>query len=253
MTQTITLSPNELRALLFRYFEATFAHGHDFYDAAKIVFWLEMHKLGGISMLMNASSCESRHVELAEPVVYAPDTQHVFDFAGVNSVCGALIVADYAVAMTKRRDFSCAEIHNCDALASLLPLLVECAERTVSAYAFWNDGSQIYFAICKPMQSKPDLYSMNNSRNDGLLPGSGFLVCASNEEMITNFANDVHGINIHGTEFTKVNSTAQLAAEYNESIRNGVTIPLSDYQKLCMVADKILVEASEASRLGAGD
>jgi len=54
MTDNITLSLNELRALLRRTYEALYHHGYDFGVMARSCLWLETHGLDGIGLILRS-------------------------------------------------------------------------------------------------------------------------------------------------------------------------------------------------------
>ena len=256
MAKFVTLSVNELRSLLFRYFEVVLSNDHDFYDAATLVLWLEAHGLDGVNTLLDAHSCETRNVELKSRTVGTSYAREEFDFENTNSICAGLMVADFSIASAmSSNDISYAQIHNCDALQILVALLARCAAQGLNAYAVWNEtvGEECYFASIEARHATPEIYTTDNIAKYELAPGRGFLVCASDGNTLREFANQEHEIALFVDKLQKLVSASQLTSAYEQSIQRGITFATSAHEKLSVVADKILVEASEMSRRGAGD
>lgn len=255
MTETITLSLNELRALLFRYFEAALTQKHDFYDAAKVVLWLEARGLGGIEMLLSTQSCSRRSGELASTTTDEPPARTIFDLKNANAICGGLAVADLTVALAKTAGVACAEIQNIKAPQILPALVADCGRQGVAAVAVScaRQSKNYACALLAPGAAEPDSLTLDDIDFISLREGAGLLICARSAEHLYEFTGAAFEACTQKQLLHLDKSASDLTAAYGASLRNGVTVRVCDYQKLCCVADTILVEASEASRRGAGD
>ena len=71
MTSSITLSHNELKALLSRTFEALYGHKRDYSDMADCVLWLECHGHDGVDQLVQAlPNLQTKNLHNPTPVSY---------------------------------------------------------------------------------------------------------------------------------------------------------------------------------------
>lgn len=257
MAKTITLSLNEMRALLFRYFEVTFSHTHDFYDAARLVLWLEARGLAGIEALLSMPPSPKG---MASPVPLTSRDRsnwRQFDLRDTNTICAGLAIADLCVSDVKISGVAGIYFRNNDFAPMPVPLIANCAVHGVwacAAYRMPEDGFT-HIALMKPGTANPDIFTVAGQFAPmDLSDGDAIVMCAETEEKFADLTNEIFGFGQASRKDWRRRKTAEdFACAYQEAVSQGVTIAVSDYQRLCLRADDLLVEASEASRRGAGD
>ncbi len=233
MTVYINLSHNELWALLTRTFEALYGHERDYYDMARTVLWLECHGHGGVEQLIDALPILEKE-NLSEPdLTELPSGRIALDGAGHSLLCIGRSVADLAMAYAEENGMAQVDITNVSDSKSLIGNLTYIASQDFSA-----------LALCKERHAKmtvgdkyPTLYA--NDGNDIVR-----LICSKTAEALKDSLKD-------RTAFS--DSVDDQEASYNAGLEQGLNVKSSHYDTLNIVANRVLVEATEASRRGAGE
>lgn len=225
MSSHLNLSVNELRALLTRSFEALYGHERDYYDMARTVLWLECRGHEGVAQLVERlPKLGMDHIKTLIVDTPAPGSILV-DGHGQSLFCigrsiADLTMAEAAIYGTAKTDIQ--NVENPDVLIGLLPFI---ASQGFNAQAFCC-GKQ---AIIAAGNSNPDIYETDNR-------GASLSINADREKM---------------TEIYMSAGTQK--SNYAKALDNGIQIERTHYDALTKVADRVLVEASEASRRGAGE
>ena len=260
MTSPIVLSHNELQALLNRYCEAAFAHHRDFYDAAKLVCWMEARGLGGIDLLLNAKSLKAgnvaiRRVDAGNPLV----SQYVCDLSESSGLCGLLSVVDLVIGEAKSDGHSQrvtrVDIENCDCLPLMLPMIASCHASDVFCEAVWIGLHEDSVMIASPsdMTPEPNVFAGQAPSQNPLKKGDAVLVGAPTRDLVVNYLDREPWLVSARKNLQPTFTGLDLSIRFRDCIDNGIPIDSGDYKRLCAFADRILVEASEASRKGAGE
>jgi len=228
----LNLSVNELWALLRRTFEALYGHERDYYDMARTVLWLECHGHDGVGQLIGALP-HLENTKLGEPNISETSSGHyVIDGKGHSLLCIGRSICDLAMAYASENETSRIDIINVTDSKSLIGILTYAASQGFSAIAMCKDN----LAVIAGDDRCPTLYK----NNEDMLS----LICSRMEETLSEYMGK--GLDIYVRADTQKDS-------YACSLEQGVQIKRSHYEALTIIANRVLVEASEASRRGAGE
>ena len=232
MASALNLSVNELWALLTRTFEALYGHERDYYDLARTVLWLECHGHDGISQLMEALPVLENTQLLEASLAETRPGHHVIDGKGHSLFCIGKSICDLAMAYASEAGTSHLEIMNVTDHKPLIGVLSYAASQGFFAISICKDER----AIIEGHAKHPTLYKNNT---DNLI-----LICSRTEEVLREYL----------TEGSEVLIEAKAQKDrYACSLEHGVQIQQSHYEALNIIANRVLVEASEFSRRGAGE
>ncbi len=245
MSETITLSINEFRALFSKAFEGLFSHDHDFYELANLVIWLECRQLHGVKTFLNA---EEKMLEGIKPVLSKnPKHEYCVDGSGLSLLAYNDLVCDLAIARAQLDKTGVVHVSNTSNPEVIIASVARCVRSGLAAAAWWPDKNQETVNIAR--QSKADESPL--LAKVVLPPGKTFqdvtLISAQNMNSIeTQFS---EWFEFQGDKVTEIGA---LADNFKRSLDHGIELAIDDYRQICRCAERILVEATEASRRGAG-
>ncbi len=232
MAKQLNLSVNELWALLRRTFEALYGHERDYYDMARTVLWLECHGHDGVEQLIGVLP-HLENAKLAEPnFSETASGYYLIDGKGHSLLCIGRSICDLAMASAAENKVSHVDIINVADSKPLIGILTYAASQGFSVIARCKDS----LAIIKGDAKHPILYK----NNDDMLS----LICSQAEETLSKYMGE--GLEVLVRADTQKET-------YASSLEHGVQIKPSHYEALTIIANRVLVEASEASRRGAGE
>ena len=250
MSNTITLSLNELSALVCRTLEATYGHGLDFQEAAKQIVWLESLGLDGIERLLENSPW---HCSGDLTAHYTNENGlHVFDMRDGNMLPALICAADILIAETKTMGGGRVEMRNCINGELLAATVAQCARRDLAAAVIWpgHEGRESFVAHnCEDHECVEYLTISDTGFRTPLHP----TVVAGKTQSSVSTAICDHLMIEDLSQLVVVKSGAQLRAAHQMSIDIGVTLGRDNYSELMAIADRVLVETNDVSRRGAGD
>lgn len=233
MSTHINISRNELRALLTRTFEALYGHERDYYDMAKTVLWLECHGHHGVEQLIAALPILEQD-NLTKPQLSKLSSNHiVIDGGGHSLICMSRSICDLVMADAAENGYSRADIINVADSKPLLGFLHYAAIQGFFAIAISRDQ----LAVIRANEAYPSVYENNGIDNLSL-------ICNQTEERLCDYVSQNSDILINA--ITQKDTFAT-------SLERGLNIKRSDYYALNMIANRVLVEATEKSRQGAGE
>lgn len=247
MSKDITLSINEFRALFRKAFEGLYAHEHDFNDLANLVIWLECRGLGGISKFLEA---ETGMLSGLKPAMKKNiDNSFAIDGRGLSLLAFNDLVGDLAIAGAKTNQIGIAHIENAKHQDVIVASVARCARYDLAAAAWWPDSEAGIANIAT--QSKegtaPMLTRINLPNSSGEQLDHITIICSSNmaaiEERYKEWFAKRGDHKIEASELTD---------SFSRHLDGGIKMQVDDYKQLCRCADRVLVEATEASRRGAG-
>ncbi len=249
MTDTITLSLNELRALLRRTYEALYRHGYDFGVMARSCLWLESHGLDGIGLILRSlddldTPCAQLELTEPQPGYYVIDGQGRCLIPFVNSA------TDLAIARAKQNGTGLIDIWNVFGRLNVFAALKKSARLDLWAAAIWYDAVDDKTCALWLDSGKmlPDYYVLP-ARIDGPWGLSGLrFVCADNPDPVTA---QIRAVLSDGA--VPYTAAADFAAAYERALDFGLTVLKPDYAKLNALADRLLVPSTDESRRGAGE
>ena len=233
MARQLNLSINELWSLLTRTFEALYGHERDYYDMARTALWLECHGHDGVKQLIEALPT-LEEIDLAKPSFIQKAPTHIVINGGGHSLfCIGRSIADLAMALASTHDIAQLEITNIKDSQPLIGVLSYIASHNFSAVIKGEDMQ----AIISPSAVCPIIYS-------GGHPDILSLICSKSE-------NSLNKELALGSKIIK-NKETQMEI-YSLRLDRGINIQRSHYERLTNIANRVLVEATEASRRGAGE
>lgn len=253
-TRAIKVSINELSALLKRTFEAVYSRHRDYEDTAKLVLWLETHCLHGIATLKIALP-ELEKTDSPKIALLTDDPERCIIDAGGRSLFDlANIATDITIA-----NCSAVGYCHCSIISSLqqnviLPCLARYGSQGFAAAAWWYDEADghLHFARIRPEQVLPDytIVTIDNKRKSNR-HNLELICCTDESRLIKKLAGHV-ALADKDSGRTEIPAT-ELAQRFETNLNDGISLADEDYQRLCNVADRVLVEATAKSRHGAGE
>jgi len=229
----INLSRNELKALLTRTFEALYGHGRDYHDMAHTALWLESRGHVGVALLADILPAIDADEMLAPNLKELSPAHILMDGGGHNLFCLARSICDLTIALAAQHGTARLDVTNTDNNHVLMGVLTQAAQQDFAAIAIY----QGYVAAIGPNETYPLIYQSENA--DSLS-----FICAKTPADLEDYMKDKGDI---------VTDAAVQEKSYKYSIESGIHIARSDYDALTHVANRVLVEATEASRKGAGE
>ncbi len=245
MADTLTISLNELRALLRKVFEGIYGHTRDWNALTDLVLWLEFYDLNGLEKLFSAEP----HLGQAHPRKYTSSKGE----AKIDADNGSLLelsdmIGDFLIADARRTGQAIIHIENTQHQAVIAACVARCAKAGFAAVAWWRgkkDRGSIAFQ--SPEESAPNLFKITLPEG---FEGYDYVTVILNSSM-----DEIKHAYPSWFSFLEAEQfpANEIARRYEEHLDKGFRITRSDYDRLCILADRVLVEASEASRKGAGE
>ena len=244
MSETVTLSLNELRALLRKSFEGIFAHNHDWNALTDLVLWLEFQDLGGLDTFFEAEPS----LREASPRVIQNDNEIVVDGNGASLLAFNTRACDLLLADVNLNGRGVLHVRNTKNSEVITASVSRCAKQGYAVVAWWLDREGYAFmALQNANEAAPSLYKVKVPKTFSSYPDITILV-----------GREVTDIENLYPEWINFRDKAQLSHNqivdrYEEYLNNGIRLTQADYKRLCHFADRVLVEATEKSRQGAGE
>ncbi|MGI9237523.1 MAG: DUF3726 domain-containing protein [Woeseiaceae bacterium] len=242
---------NELSSLLKRSFEGSGYCQGDYEDAAAAVVWLEAHGMKGLEAMVPTWS---RSTDAETGLEHIADTSgaKVLDAQDGNVVfCGRMLV-DLACARAATGGSGRIELRRCHGRMAILASLGMCATRGLHGIAHWSDKDNMHIASIHAGQPRPDYRRLQRRPQDRSRSGTLLVVCSRGRETIKAIAEELAGSGKENVETTEV-SSSDMQVRYDTAVRHGLRVDPALIRTLTAAADSVLVEASERSRLGAGE
>jgi len=233
MADEINLSRNELWALLVKVFEALFGHRRDYYDMARTVLWLECHGHKGVKQLVKSLPV-LENGSLPEPTLAEiSDTHLVMDGGGRSLLDIGPSLSDLAIACASENGIVRIDIFNIRSAAALIVALPFIARQRFNGVAVGLN------TVCVTVLGTncPTIF---NRPSEGQLS----LICTCDGIDVSEYVEDERSV---------LKSVEMQTEFFSASLENGINILTSEFEALKDVAANILVEATEASRRGAGE
>ena len=233
MADEINLSRNELWALLVKVFEALFGHRRDYYDMARAVLWLECHDHKGVKQLVKSLPV-SENGRLPEPILAEiSDTHLVIDGGGRSLLDLGPSLSDLAIACASENRIARIDIFNVRSLAALMVTLPFIARQGFNGIAMGPDT----VSMISPNHDCPTVFSQSSK-------GQLSLICTRDGIDVSEYVEDERSV---------LKTVEMQTKFFSASLENGINVLTSEFEALKDVAANILVEATEASRRGAGE
>jgi hypothetical protein len=238
-------------SLLKRTFEATGFYGCDFDDAARSALWLEARDLPGIATVLNESKVLCAENSLSPELSDSGTGFYRIDGAGLSLFDLAIGATDLAIAATSRFEYGHIEISTCSGRQAIIPSVHRCSTSGYAAAAWWFDARQQQLHVARADGSGIDPDYAVIGCEDPTQTDTVELHCASSLDKLLSITPGFVNFDA-ATGTSMVISGSELKARFRESLAQGIDIAPDDYRSLCGIADRVLVESNEQSRLGAG-
>ena len=233
MANEINLSRNELWALLIKVFEALFGHRRDYYDMARTVLWLECHGHKGVRQLVESLSVLADD-NLSEPSLNEITKSHlVMDGGGRSLLDLGPSLSDLAIACAAENGKARVDVVNVESAEALLGALPFIARQGFNGLA--RDASTV--SVITPKIDCPNIFEDAGEKQMSL-------ICSREGVGLSDYFDN---------ERPLLTSLAMQVEVFSASLETGINILTSDFDALKAVASRILVEATEMSRRGAGE
>jgi len=239
----VTLSLNEFRALLRKAFEGLYAHDQDWNALADLVLWLEFHGLSGLDVFLGSASS----LPGPAPISYRDDEQILVNGNGAslltfnNRACDLLLADANMMGQSQLRVIN---VKHQDIIAASV---ARCAEEGFASVAWWIDeGGTARVVFQQALDQAPKLYKIQNGVKH-----------VHNNEITIMASKHIADIESSSPDWVDLNEDNvlqnQISNRYDEFLDHGFSLSGADYGQLCQLANKVLVEATEKSRQGAGE
>ena len=250
----IRISINEFKALLNRACESHYGHQYDYEDLASIIHWLELHNFEGITNFLNIINSAPQKSDLSIDLIKNHEQRIVFNNKGHSILHVVSGVADMALAKCHQERLCHTSIKDVMYPITILPSLIKFSQNGWHASAWWADTERdlAQIANIKPEQKYPEYKEIKIKELSPNDKSDLNLICSRNEINSLESYTTIHK-NHNSHKPTLKISANDFKESYTDKIINGLNIDTKNYQKLSQIADQILVEASEQSRLGAGE
>lgn len=246
------VSFNELQGLCRKAFSGIAFEEGDASDAAYMVAWMEAHGLDGIGALKKGLDFVLNEEKTQPPELIYQDADLCVVDAQHKSVLGnANLAVELGYTKCCARGLSVTKIRHCHNRILIIGYLSRIARRNTSITAFWRNSHEPLTEVLvsfKAGENEPDIcmYSLpsvpeDTEANDGIT-----LVMVNHVNLLPDLQPDPSLDNL-------LQQNQHTIANWHEhSLAEGIEIETEVWQRLKDLAIKILVEASDDSRQGAG-
>jgi len=242
---------NELTSLLKRAFEALgFCQG-DYEDAARAIVWLESRGMHGLELAMRDWQRLSKAGDALEVTASENDVLVLDAHDGSVLTCGRSVV-DLATATLEHKGRCGMEIRQCYSRMAIVPSLESFARLGASAIAYWQDHNHLHIVKIDAQLTHPEYRRMPGAPDNTASATMLKLVCHKEPQEIDAISIELAQGDTQATPDGQV-SSAEMGAHYQAAIQNGLAINREFADRLSVIAEAVLVSATEQSRRGAGE
>lgn len=246
------VSFNELQGIGRKAFSAIgFAEG-DAIDAAEMVAWLEAHGLGGVEALKKGLRFILTEDQSVAPTLVYQDADFSVLDAHDHSVMGnASLAVELGYARARARGLSITKIRRCHNRILIIGYLSRLARRGMNVTAFWRNAHDPLTELVvgfKAGHPVPEicLYSLDDApddteKNDGIT-----LIMANHVDLLPSLRSE------YALTDLMRQTEDDLERLRNQALIDGMEVDDELWRTLKSLADHLLVEATDASRGGAG-
>jgi LDH2 family malate/lactate/ureidoglycolate dehydrogenase len=243
---------NELCSLLKRSIEGLGYQQGEYEDAAAAVVWLEARGMNGLEMIATAWPRLECGAENRIALTNNSDGIPTLDANECSIAFCGRVAADLALAATDESNISRIEIRHGQDCIAIFPSLDFFTTHDLYAIAHWYKNGVLHIGVAQPQQAGCDYYCIETPDNDVVKRETLSICCSRDGKKILAMAFELAGDDSDYRNGIKVHSS-DMQAHYNRAIANGMTVNAGTVNMLTAAADRVLVEATEQSRLGAGE
>jgi hypothetical protein len=243
------VSSGELLAQLKQSFEAFGVSQGEYESAASSVLSLERWGFGGLGLIEGALS-RLETDPLRAPQVVFESKNLVIDCFGGSALFGLVPCIERLYVNGWRNNGAQATVENCREPAFVLPLLIKVCERGCNAGAqWWSDSEPHLFHRVRVEGGRGVRVSSEVWEAMGVVPSNTKVYIAREVQELDVFEGDSFGPNL---ELRERRGHAEHLACFQRSAVSAIEIKPRLWQRLEDIGRKMLVPATEQSRLGAG-
>lgn len=246
------VSLNELQGLCRKAFMGIGFEEGDASDAADMVAWMQCHGLDGLEHLNRGLNyLLEEDPNISPKVLYQDGDLVVLDGQKQSILRSISLALELGFAKAKARGLSVIKIRHCHNRQLMLGYLSRLSNRGMNITAFWRNAKDPiteHVVGFRAGHSAPEvrIYSIADVQEDHE-PFDGItLIMANLVELMPSL--DVH----EDVNLVACHQESDLLSLRNQSLREGIEVDAAVWERLKTMAHRILVEASEASRTGAG-
>lgn len=245
------VSFNELQGLCRKAFAGLGFDDGDAVDAADMVAWMDAHGLYGLLALKNSLDYLLNEGHQPPSVIYQDADVSVLDAHGHTILGNANLAVELGYAKARARGLSVTKIRHCHNRILIIGYLSRIARRNMNVTAFWrNAHTPLTEQVVgfRAGHEEPELcaYTVDQVPDD-VEPNDGItLIMASHVDLLPGLRS--------GVPLTDLiqQSEHSLAALMNHSLQDGIEVSDALWEQLKVLASRLLVESSDASRQEAG-
>ncbi|MGS2744971.1 DUF3726 domain-containing protein [Halomonas sp. LS-001] len=246
------VSFNELQGLCRKAFTGIGFEDGDAADAADMVAWMQCHGFNAVDQLSRGLDFLLEEDPEALPrIIYQDGDLAVLDGQGQSVLRSISLATELGFAKARARGLSVVKIRRCHNRQLIMGYLSRLAGRGINITAFWRNAQSplteqvVGFRAGHPTP-EVRIYSVRdvpeeNEPNDGIT-----LVMANHVELLPSLDDD------HDLDLLALHSESDLMACRKRSLQEGIEVDEAIWKRLKILAHRILVESSDASRGGAG-
>ena len=247
------VSKNELTSLYKQALEGCGVHIGTCESAAEMAVWAKMHGINGLSSL---TACLAQCVALKSAninLIEQSEQSYLVDVNGATSLLLGGLISDLAYSQAYRTGFSEVKILNCQNRLLLHKQMTDCHKRGMFCLAYGRnvaDSKLAPVAVRVPGEALPEIVQFRCQNQIDLATNALVLVYAKHESRLSEHRQQ--NCDVDSTQIVDSNSPNDLFSNYQRSLDDGIEISESNYAALTSMAERVLVESSEQSRMGAG-
>ncbi|SEO78664.1 DUF3726 domain-containing protein [Aquisalimonas asiatica] len=247
------ISHNELLSMARKAFEGLGFDAGDREDAAHMVLWLERHGLDGLQELRKAIDFLPGDRERPLQTLYRGGGLYVMDAGGASVLCHGAVAVDAGIAMAQRHPLATVRLEGCHNRLFILADLARSCRHGVSALAVWrNEHGHHPRDYVVAQRAGDPLPTVRVYRDDTLaeppVDQGMTLVFSRDFDLLPQLHPDVDADRVHYSALPD-----DLVESSRQRLASSITVDEALWERLRGLAMRILVEASDQSRRGAGE
>ena len=245
------VSNNELLAILNNACEAFISHKNDFEETASTILWLETYDFSGIDMFLNHLDQHSEYNYLQPKIIDSEKASLIIDGKCESHIFNAHLISDIVCTLFKQDENDGLAIINSKNPEALVPKLIE--SRLFKNYLSinWMDENYLSYLFYRNENGSNIIaYETEPKLKEKYVN----TVVVNNKNDHKNNENEILELN----DLNKLKIINRIQPEHFRSIKqqklmDGFYMENTKLNKLSSIANNVLVESSEKSRLGAGE
>lgn len=249
----MNISHNELLTMACKAFEGLGFEAGDRDDAAHMVLWLERHGLNGLHELHKAVDFLAKDRQQALRTLFRGSGLHVMDAGGASVLCHGALAVDAGIAMAHRHPLGTVRLEGCHNRLFILGDLARSCRHGVSALAVWRnehgDYPCDYVVAQRAGDTLPTIRVYHDDSPATSPRDQGMTLMFSRDfDLLPHLHPDVSADRI---EYSALPDALEETSR--QRLATSIMVDEKLWERLKDLATRILVGASDQSRLGAGE